>query len=63
MNEEDFCGYTDWRSTYIATPGVKNAGYQVALDSFDDEELVFEMLKRGYAVAKMDVQDMAEAMK
>jgi hypothetical protein len=33
------------------------------LDRLDDEELVFEMLKRGYAVAKMDVQDMAEAMK
>jgi hypothetical protein len=31
------------------------------LSTIGDQELVFELIKRGYAVAKMDPQDMAEA--
>jgi hypothetical protein len=30
------------------------------LESASDQELIFEMLKRGYAVAKMDAQELAE---
>lgn len=33
------------------------------LEEASDQELVFELLKRGYAVAKMDPQDLAESLK
>lgn len=48
--------YSQWAQSAVAAP-------EDPLDRLDDEELVFEMLKRGYAVAKMGPQDMAEAMK
>lgn len=57
-------GMSDW-STYVSYGGGGAAVPKKAdpLAEASDEELVFEMLKRGYAVAKMDAQDLAEGLK
>lgn len=60
------CVMGNWTSDVLYHRSATDAAQAVPYDPLEkitDEELIFEMIKRGYAVAKMDAQDLAESMK